>query len=240
MVTTRSEKDSMGPIDVPADQLWGAQTQRSLEHFRISQEKMPTALIHALALTKRAAAKVNMELGLLPAERARAIMHAADEVLNGEHASEFPLSIWQTGSGTQTNMNMNEVLANRASELLGGERGNDRLVHPNDDVNKSQSSNDVFPTAMHVAAVIGLRKDLLPELKVLQQTLADKAEAYRDIVKIGRTHLQDATPLTLGQEISGWVAMLAHNVQHIEATIPHLCELALGGTAVGTGLNTHP
>lgn len=240
MVTTRSEKDSMGPIDVPVSQLWGAQTQRSLEHFRISQEKMPTALIHALALTKRAAAQVNMDLGLLPAERARAIMRAADEVLNGEHASEFPLSIWQTGSGTQTNMNMNEVLANRASELLGGERGNDRLVHPNDDVNKSQSSNDVFPTAMHVAAVIGLREHLLPELKVLQQTLKKKAEAYRDIVKIGRTHLQDATPLTLGQEISGWVAMLAHNVQHIEATIPHLCELALGGTAVGTGLNTHP
>ncbi|MFV8798572.1 class II fumarate hydratase [Yersinia sp. LJYL362] len=240
MVTTRSEKDSMGPIDVPASQLWGAQTQRSLEHFRISQEKMPAALIYALALTKRAAAKVNSDLGLLPAERAKAIMRAADEVLNGKHASEFPLSIWQTGSGTQTNMNMNEVLANRASELLGGERGNDRLVHPNDDVNKSQSSNDVFPTAMHVAAVIGLREHLLPELKVLQQTLADKAEAYRDIVKIGRTHLQDATPLTLGQEISGWVAMLAHSVKHIEATIPHLCELALGGTAVGTGLNTHP
>lgn len=240
MVTTRSEKDSMGPIDVPASQLWGAQTQRSLEHFRISQEKMPTSLIHALALTKRAAAQVNMDLGLLPAERAKAIMRAADEVLKGEHASEFPLSIWQTGSGTQTNMNMNEVLANRASELLGGERGSHRLVHPNDDVNKSQSSNDVFPTAMHVAAVIGLREHLLPELNALRQTLADKAEAYRDIVKIGRTHLQDATPLTLGQEISGWVAMLAHNTQHIEATIPHLCELALGGTAVGTGLNTHP
>ncbi|MFL4555697.1 class II fumarate hydratase [Yersinia kristensenii] len=240
MVTTRSENDSMGPIDVPASQLWGAQTQRSLEHFRISQEKMPTELIHALALTKRAAAQVNMALGLLPANRAKAIMAAADEVLNGDHAGEFPLSIWQTGSGTQTNMNMNEVLANRASELLGGARGHHRLVHPNDDVNKSQSSNDVFPTAMHVAAVIGLREHLLPELKVLQGTLAKKAEAYRDIVKIGRTHLQDATPLTLGQEISGWVAMLDHSVQHIEATIPHLCELALGGTAVGTGLNTHP
>ncbi|MDA5489880.1 class II fumarate hydratase [Yersinia kristensenii] len=240
MVTTRSENDSMGSIDVPASQLWGAQTQRSLEHFRISQEKMPTELIHALALTKRAAAQVNMALGLLPANRAKAIMAAADEVLNGDHAGEFPLSIWQTGSGTQTNMNMNEVLANRASELLGGERGNHRLVHPNDDVNKSQSSNDVFPTAMHVAAVIGLREHLLPELKVLQGTLAKKAEAYRDIVKIGRTHLQDATPLTLGQEISGWVAMLDHSVHHIEAIIPHLCELALGGTAVGTGLNTHP
>ncbi len=201
---------------------------------------MPTALIHALALTKRAAASVNMDLGLLPAERANAIISAADEVLADQHANEFPLSIWQTGSGTQTNMNMNEVLANRASELLGGVRGEERRVHPNDDVNKSQSSNDVFPTAMHVAAVIAVREHLIPELKVLHKTLSDKAEAYRDIVKIGRTHLQDATPLTLGQEISGWAAMLAHNLQHIEASIPHISELALGGTAVGTGLNTHP
>ena len=240
MAATRIEKDSMGPIEVPAEQLWGAQTQRSLEHFRISSEKMPTALIYALAQTKRAAASVNMDLGLLPAERGNAILQAADEVLADKHSNEFPLSIWQTGSGTQTNMNMNEVLANRASELLGGERGDSRLVHPNDDVNKSQSSNDVFPTAMHVAAVIAVRESLLPELKTLQQTLSDKAEAFKDIVKIGRTHLQDATPLTLGQEISGWVAMLAHNLKHIEASIPHLCELALGGTAVGTGLNTHP
>lgn len=240
MAAVRIEKDSMGPIEVPADRLWGAQTQRSLEHFRISTEKMPTALIHALALTKRAAASVNMDLGLLPAERANAIISAADEVLADEHTEEFPLSIWQTGSGTQTNMNMNEVLANRASELLGGVRGEERRVHPNDDVNKSQSSNDVFPTAMHVAAVIAVREHLIPELKVLHKTLSDKAEAYRDIVKIGRTHLQDATPLTLGQEISGWAAMLAHNLQHIEASIPHICELALGGTAVGTGLNTPP
>jgi len=240
MAAVRIEKDSMGPIEVPADRLWGAQTQRSLEHFRISSEKMPTALIHALALTKRAAASVNMDLGLLPAERANAIISAADEVLADQHTNEFPLSIWQTGSGTQTNMNMNEVLANRASELLGGVRGEERRVHPNDDVNKSQSSNDVFPTAMHVAAVIAVREHLIPELKVLHNTLSDKAEAYRDIVKIGRTHLQDATPLTLGQEISGWAAMLAHNLQHIEASIPHICELALGGTAVGTGLNTHP
>ncbi|MCS4317051.1 MULTISPECIES: class II fumarate hydratase [Serratia] len=240
MAAVRIEKDSMGPIEVPADRLWGAQTQRSLEHFRISSEKMPTALIHALALTKRAAASVNMDLGLLPAERANAIISAADEVLADQHTNEFPLSIWQTGSGTQTNMNMNEVLANRASELLGGVRGEERRVHPNDDVNKSQSSNDVFPTAMHVAAVIAVREHLIPELKVLHKTLCDKAEAYRDIVKIGRTHLQDATPLTLGQEISGWAAMLAHNLQHIEASIPHICELALGGTAVGTGLNTHP
>lgn len=240
MAGVRIEKDSMGPIDVPADKLWGAQTQRSLEHFHISSEKMPTALIHALAMTKRAAASVNMDLGLLPADRGNAIIQAADEVLANQHPSEFPLSIWQTGSGTQTNMNMNEVLANRASELLGGERGEGRKVHPNDDVNKSQSSNDVFPTAMHVAAVIALHEHLLPELRTLHKTLNAKADAFRDIVKIGRTHLQDATPLTLGQEISGWVAMLEHNLKHIEASVPHICELALGGTAVGTGLNTHP
>lgn len=240
MAAYRIEKDSMGPIEVPADKLWGAQTQRSLEHFRISQEKMPTALIHALALTKRAAASVNIDLGLLASERGMAIIAAADEVLADKHTSEFPLSIWQTGSGTQTNMNMNEVLANRASEILGGERGESRLVHPNDDVNKSQSSNDVFPTAMHVAAVLAVREHLLPELDRLQQTLADKAQAFKDIVKIGRTHLQDATPLTLGQEISGWAAMLVHSRQHLEASIAHITELALGGTAVGTGLNTHP
>lgn len=240
MAANRIEKDSMGPIDVPADKLWGAQTQRSLEHFRISTEKMPVALVHALALTKRAAAQVNRDLGLLPAERADAIVQAADEVLADQHSDQFPLAIWQTGSGTQTNMNMNEVLANRASEILGGERGMARLVHPNDDVNKSQSSNDVFPTAMHVAAVIALREQLLPQIAVLKKTLSDKAEAFKDIVKIGRTHLQDATPLTLGQEISGWVAMLEHNQRHIENAIPHVTELALGGTAVGTGLNTHP
>jgi len=240
MAANRVEKDSMGPIDVPADKLWGAQTQRSLEHFRISTEKMPVALVHALAMTKRAAASVNRDLGLLPAERAEAIIQAADEVLADKHSDEFPLAIWQTGSGTQTNMNMNEVLANRASELLGGERGMSRLVHPNDDVNKSQSSNDVFPTAMHVAAVIAVREHLIPQLNVLKQTLRAKSDAFKDIVKIGRTHLQDATPLTLGQEISGWVAMLEHNLKHIEQSIPHLAELALGGTAVGTGLNTHP
>lgn len=240
MTTHRSEKDSMGTIDVPADKLWGAQTQRSLEHFRISTEKMLVSLIHALALTKRAAAKVNQDLGLLAAEKAQAIIEAADEVLAGKHPDEFPLAIWQTGSGTQSNMNMNEVLANRASELLGGERGMGRKVHPNDDVNKSQSSNDVFPTAMHVAAVIAVREHLLPQLLVLKKTLNEKAIAFADIVKIGRTHLQDATPLTLGQEISGWVAMLEHNLKHIELSLPHLGELALGGTAVGTGLNTHP
>lgn len=240
MTTSRRESDSMGPIEVPADKLWGAQTQRSLEHFRISTEKMPLSLIHALALTKRAAAKVNQDLGLLKADKAGAIIAAADEVLKNQHPDEFPLAIWQTGSGTQSNMNMNEVLANRASELLGGERGMSRLVHPNDDVNKSQSSNDVFPTAMHVAAVIAVREHLLPQLTVLQETLRQKSESFRDIVKIGRTHLQDATPLTLGQEFSGWVAMLEHNRRHIEQSLPHLSELALGGTAVGTGLNTHP
>ncbi|EHN8760668.1 class II fumarate hydratase [Enterobacter asburiae] len=240
MTTVRHEKDSMGAIDVPADKLWGAQTQRSLEHFRISTEKMPVSLIQALALTKRAAAKVNQDLGLLTADKATAIINAADEVLAGNHPDEFPLAIWQTGSGTQSNMNMNEVLANRASELLGGVRGMERKVHPNDDVNKSQSSNDVFPTAMHLAAVIAIREQLIPQLNVLKSTLNEKAQAFRDIVKIGRTHLQDATPLTLGQEISGWVAMLEHNLKHIEYSLPHLAELALGGTAVGTGLNTHP
>ncbi|WJW87910.1 MULTISPECIES: class II fumarate hydratase [Enterobacter] len=240
MTTVRHEKDSMGAIDVPADKLWGAQTQRSLEHFRISTEKMPVSLIQALALTKRAAAKVNQDLGLLTADKATAIINAADEVLAGKHPDEFPLAIWQTGSGTQSNMNMNEVLANRASELLGGVRGMERKVHPNDDVNKSQSSNDVFPTAMHVAAVIAIREQLIPQLNVLKSTLNEKAQAFRNIVKIGRTHLQDATPLTLGQEISGWVAMLEHNLKHIEYSLPHLAELALGGTAVGTGLNTHP
>lgn len=240
MAATRIEKDSMGPIDVPADKLWGAQTQRSLEHFRISVEKMPADLIAALAITKKAAAAVNCDLGLLAKERADAVIAAADEVLAGKHAEEFPLAIWQTGSGTQSNMNMNEVLANRASEILGGQRGGERIVHPNDDVNKSQSSNDVFPTAMHVAAVIAVSTQLIPELKSLHRVLAAKAEAYRDIVKIGRTHLQDATPLTLGQEISGWAAMLQYNLKHLENSLPHLSELALGGTAVGTGLNTHP
>ncbi|HCM61400.1 MAG TPA: class II fumarate hydratase [Morganella sp. (in: Bacteria)] len=240
MAVTRIEKDSMGPVDVPADKLWGAQTQRSLEHFRISVEKMPADLIAALAITKKAAAAVNCDLGLLAQERAGAIIAAADEVLAGKHPGEFPLAVWQTGSGTQSNMNMNEVLANRASEILGGKRGNERLVHPNDDVNKSQSSNDVFPTAMHVAAVIAVTTQLIPELKSLHSVLAKKAEEFRDIVKIGRTHLQDATPLTLGQEISGWAAMLEYNRKHLENSLPHLSELALGGTAVGTGLNTHP
>jgi len=233
----RAERDSFGPINVPAERLWGAQTQRSLQHFAISGERMAPELLRALAQVKRASACVNHALGLLDAAKTTAIVSAADEVIAGGHLEEFPLVVWQTGSGTQTNMNMNEVLANRASELLGGERGEGRRVHPNDDVNKSQSSNDVFPTAMHVAAVDGLTQRLLPALQALRTTLADKARAFGGIVKIGRTHLQDATPITLGQEISGWVAQLTHAEQHVRAALPHLCELALGGTAVGTGLN---
>ncbi|MFP2905413.1 class II fumarate hydratase [Pyxidicoccus sp. 3LFB2] len=233
----RIEKDTFGPIEVPADRLWGAQTQRSLQNFAISTERMPPALIRALVLVKKAAALVNMENGSLPREKGDAIVKAADEVLAGQHDGEFPLSIWQTGSGTQTNMNCNEVLANRASELLGGERGEARKVHPNDDVNKGQSSNDVFPTAMSVAAATALVEHVLPELKSLRDVLAEKSRAFKDIVKIGRTHLQDATPLTLGQEISGYVAQLEHARGHLERTLPHLYELALGGTAVGTGLN---
>jgi fumarate hydratase class II len=235
----REERDTMGTMQVPVEALWGAQTQRSLQNFRISGERMPTALIHALALVKRAAAKVNCDLGLLDAERAEAIIQAADEVIAGRHDAEFPLAVWQTGSGTQTNMNMNEVLANRASELLGGGRGTECRIHPNDDVNKGQSSNDVFPSAMHVAAACSIQQQLLPALMMLKGTLAAKAEEFASIVKIGRTHLQDATPLTLGQEFSGYVSQLEHGLEHLQATLPHLHELALGGTAVGTGLNAH-
>ena len=237
---TRIEHDTFGPIEVPAHALWGAQTQRSLEHFRISTEKMPAALIRALLIVKRSSARVNVALGVLPPAKADAIVAAADEALAGQHADAFPLAVWQTGSGTQTNMNVNEVLANRASELLGGSRGEDRLVHPNDDVNRSQSSNDVFPTAMNIAAAESVTRDLLPALSALHATLSAKSAAFADIVKIGRTHLQDATPLTLGQEFSGYAAQLAHAKVHIEATLPHLLELAQGGTAVGTGLNAHP
>jgi fumarate hydratase class II len=236
----RIEHDTFGPIEVPAAHLWGAQTQRSLEHFRISTERMPRELILALALVKRVCAAVNLDLEALPEPKARAIMAAADEVLAGRHDGEFPLAVWQTGSGTQTNMNVNEVLANRASELLGGERGEKRLVHPNDDVNRGQSSNDVFPTAMHVAAAREIQARLLPALAGLCGTLAGKAAEFAGIIKIGRTHLQDATPLTLGQEFSGYVAQLEHGEAHLRAALPHLCELALGGTAVGTGLNAPP
>ncbi|MGY4024630.1 class II fumarate hydratase [Aeromonas rivuli] len=234
---TRMERDSLGEIAVPANRLWGAQTQRSLHHFAISVERQSPELIRALVQIKSASARVNQRLGLLKDRHAEAIIAAAAEVLAGQHDNEFPLVVWQTGSGTQTNMNVNEVLANRASELLGGMRGEERLVHPNDEVNRSQSSNDVFPTAMHLAAVTAIVAHLLPALASLRQTLEHKAKAFDHIVKIGRTHLQDATPLTLGQEISGWAAQLAHGERHLRAALPHLCELALGGTAVGTGLN---
>ncbi|MGB7501145.1 MAG: class II fumarate hydratase [Azonexus sp.] len=237
---TRLEKDSFGNIAVAVDRLWGAQTQRSLAHFAISTERMPEDLIHALAVVKAAGAKVNLELGLLPPAKAGAIMAAADEVAGGQHADEFPLSVWQTGSGTQTNMNLNEVLANRASELLGGQRGSARLVHPNDEVNLGQSSNDIFPTAMHLAAALGITRHLLPALGELSAGLEEKAAAFADIIKIGRTHLQDATPLSLGQEFSGYVAQLQHAEAVIAAILPSLYPLAVGGTAVGTGLNTHP
>ncbi|HSH90712.1 MAG TPA: class II fumarate hydratase [Ramlibacter sp.] len=234
---TRTEKDTFGPIEVPAHRLWGAQTQRSLQNFDISGEKQPRELIRALVQVKRSSAVVNHLLGLLSQDKASAIIAAADEVLEGKHDDEFPLVVWQTGSGTQTNMNVNEVLANRASELLGGPRGEGRLVHPNDDVNKSQSSNDVFPTAMHVAAVDAIRNRVMPSLMKLKATLSAKSAEFKDIVKIGRTHLQDATPLTLGQEFSGYAAQLEQADRHLHASLPHLCELALGGTAVGTGLN---
>ncbi|ADG16237.1 class II fumarate hydratase [Paraburkholderia atlantica] len=236
----RMERDTFGEIAVPNARLWGAQTQRSLQNFKISTEKQSPELITALAVIKRAAAEVNLALGVLDEQKARAIMQAADEIIDGKHPGEFPLAVWQTGSGTQTNMNLNEVIANRASELLGGERGEARKVHPNDDVNRGQSSNDVFPTAMHVAAADAIVKHLLPALKTLRDTLDGKAKAFTDIVKIGRTHLQDATPLTLGQEFSGYVAQLEHGIRHVESALPHLYELAQGGTAVGTGLNAHP
>src|SRR6478735_1333155 len=236
-MSTRIEHDTFGPIAVPAERLWGAQTQRSLQNFDISGEQQPREMIRALVQVKRSSAVVNHLLGLLDQQKAAAIVAAADEVLAGRHDQEFPLVVWQTGSGTQTNMNVNEVLANRASELLGGARGEGRKVHPNDDVNKSQSSNDVYPTAMHIAAVDAIKTRLLPSLAALRETLARKSADFRDIVKIGRTHLQDATPLTLGQEFSGYVAQLEQADRHLHAALPHLCELALGGTAVGTGLN---
>jgi fumarate hydratase class II len=235
MSQSRKEHDSFGTIEVPAERLWGAQTQRSLEHFRISSERMPAEIIMALAEIKRACALVNRELGLLSKEKATAIMQAAGEVLAGQRTEEFPLSVWQTGSGTQSNMNMNEVLANRASELVGTAH----FLHPNDDVNLGQSSNDIFPTAMHLAAVIGISQKLLPALAALRATLKIKSDAFADIVKIGRTHLQDATPLTLGQEFSGYVAQLDLAEKLLLAALAPLYELAVGGTAVGTGLNTH-
>ncbi len=239
MSGTRIEKDSFGTIEVPQARLWGAQTERSRRFFRISVERMPLAVIYSLALVKKAAAAVNAELRLLDRKKAEAIRAAADEVLAGKHDEEFPLVVWQTGSGTQSNMNVNEVLANRASELLGGERGQKRRVHPNDELNLGQSSNDVFPTAMHIAAARAVQEELIPAVVQLRATLESKRAAFDGIVKIGRTHLQDATPLTLGQEFSGYAAQLEQALAALRAALPALYELAIGGTAVGTGLNTH-
>jgi len=237
MSDVRIEKDSMGEIEVPADRYYGAQTARSKMNFPIGDDRMPTEVIRAFGVLKKAAALTNTELGNLEPELSDLIVKAADEVIAGTLDDHFPLVVWQTGSGTQSNMNVNEVISNRAIELAGGELGSKTPVHPNDHVNRSQSSNDTFPTAMHIAAVKAIR-DCLPKVKQLRDTLDDKAEAFADVVKIGRTHLQDATPLTLGQEISGWVAQLDHAMDAISKTLPQLHELALGGTAVGTGLNT--
>ncbi|HEX7603000.1 MAG TPA: class II fumarate hydratase [Polyangiaceae bacterium] len=236
MGRTRTETDSFGPIEVASDRYWGAQTQRSLQNFKIGGERFPRELIGALGQLKKAAALVNEELGVLPAEKRRLIVAASHEVAAGRLDGHFPLVVWQTGSGTQTNMNANEVIANRAIELAGGRMGSKKPIHPNDDVNASQSSNDVFPTAMHMAIVSELEGRLFPAVTRLRETLAGKSAEFHGIVKIGRTHLQDATPLTLGQELSGWVSQLEHGLAAIRATLPGLCELALGGTAVGTGL----
>ena len=240
MTSQRQEFDPLGPVLVDSDRLWGAQTQRALLHFNISSERMPVELIHALASVKRSCAKVNGDLGLLPMHKVRSIMVTTEEIMAGTHDAEFPLSVWQTGSGTQTHMNMNEVLANRASEHLAGPRGPERLVHPNDDVNLGQSSNDVFPTAMHVAAALGISTHVLPALDELQASLQEKSQAFSGIVKLGRTHLQDATPITLGQEFSGYAAQLANARQLIQGALSWLYPLAIGGTAVGSGANTHP
>jgi fumarate hydratase, class II len=237
---TRTEHDSMGAIEVPSDRYWGAQTQRSLIYFAIGDDVMPREMIRAIGILKKAAAIVNQALGKLPQDKADLIVRAADEVIDGKLDAHFPLRIWQTGSGTQTNMNANEVIANRAIELSGGQLGSKTPIHPNDHVNLSQSSNDTFPTAMHLAAVESIQHRLLPNLTQLRDAIATKAADYQDIVKIGRTHLMDAVPLTLGQEFSGYVAQLDQNLERIRNSLPDLYELAIGGTAVGTGLNTHP
>ncbi len=237
---TRTETDSMGAIEVPADHYWGAQTQRSLHHFAISHDTMPVGIVRAFGILKRAAAEVNADLGILPADKRDLVVRAAIEVADGALASEFPLRVWQTGSGTQSNMNVNEVIAGRANEMATGARGGKAPIHPNDDVNRSQSSNDTFPTALHLAAALALTEDLLPSVRALRDALDAKRAAFDGIVKIGRTHLQDAVPLTLGQEFSGYVAQLDGGIARIEAALPGLYEIALGGTAVGTGLNSHP
>jgi len=236
----RIESDSMGEIKVPADKYWGAQTQRSIENFRIGGDKFPPELIRALGILKKASAMANQELGTLSADKAALIIRAADEVIEGKLDSHFPLVVWQTGSGTQTNMNANEVISNRAIEMASGAMGSKKPIHPNDDVNKGQSSNDTFPTAMHIAAAEEIGRRLVPMVQKLRGALEKKEIEFKDIIKIGRTHLMDATPLTLGQEISGYVHQLNSGLERLNAVMPRLYELALGGTAVGTGLNTHP
>jgi fumarate hydratase class II len=240
MPKTRTETDSFGPIEVPADRYWGAQTQRSLENFRIGGERMPDALIRAFGIQKKAAALANLALGALDETLGRAILAAADEVIDGRLHDHFPLVVWQTGSGTQTNMNLNEVIANRANEILGAPLGAKKPVHPNDHVNRGQSSNDSMPTAMHIAAALEASRRLLPALRELGSALDRKAQDFAEIVKIGRTHLQDATPLTLGQEFSGYARQIHNGVARVEAALPRIFELAQGGTAVGTGLNAAP
>jgi len=237
---SRIEKDTMGEIEVPIDAYWAAQTQRSVQNFKIGEEKMPYEITRAFSYLKKAVALVNKDLGKLDAAKADAIAQAADDMLAGKLDGNYPLVVWQTGSGTQSNMNNNEVLANRATEILGGDFRKEKLIHPNDDVNKSQSSNDTYPTALHVASIIAVEENLLPAIAKLKATLQAKSEAFASIVKIGRTHLQDATPLTLGQEISGWVEMLAKSEKMAKTSLEAVRELALGGTAVGTGLNAHP
>lgn len=239
-MTHRIEKDSMGEIEVENDRYWGAQTQRSLIHFDIGNDQMHPELIRAFGILKKAAAMVNHDLGKLPTEQAQLIISVADEVIEGKLMNHFPLKVWQTGSGTQTNMNVNEVIANRAIELAGGTMGSKKPIHPNDHVNMSQSSNDTFPTAMHIVAATEIINQLIPNVSQLREAIAQKAEEFQDIIKIGRTHLMDAVPLTLGQEFSGYVAQLDQSIQRIKNSLPDLYELALGGTAVGTGLNTHP
>ncbi len=236
----RVETDTMGEVKVPAARYWGAQTQRSIENFPIGFHKMPASVIRAFAILKKAAALANKELGKLDEAKCKVICQAADEVIAGKHSEEFPLVVWQTGSGTQSNMNVNEVLASRANEIVSGAKGGKTPIHPNDHVNMSQSSNDSFPTAMHIAAVEGIEKRLVPSIKILHKALSDIEKKYDKIIKVGRTHLMDATPLTLGQEFSGYRAQLEYAIERVEQTLPRLRELAQGGTAVGTGLNTHP
>ncbi|EMO53009.1 class II fumarate hydratase [Leptospira noguchii] len=237
---TRIETDSMGEIAVDDSKYWGAQTERSLHHFHIGNDRFPREMIRALGILKKSAAIVNAELGLLSEDKKKLIIQAADEVISGKLDEHFPLSVWQTGSGTQTNMNSNEVISNRAIEIAGGVKGSKKPIHPNDDVNKAQSSNDTFPTAMHIAAAEQLNQKLIPALIQLKETLKKKTDEFQNIIKIGRTHLQDATPLTLGQEFSGYVQQLDYNITRVKTVLPSIYRLALGGTAVGTGLNTHP